>query len=96
MMDISDGLLLDAFRMAEASEATFAIEAAAVPVASADRRDECMRWGDDYELLFTVREGAECPVPASRIGTVEPLGFAPLVLDGHPLVNQQGLGFQHG
>ena len=35
MMDVSDGLLLDAYRMAEASEVSIAIDSAAVPVAEA-------------------------------------------------------------
>lgn len=95
LMDVSDGLLLDAFRMAEASEATLAIDSNAVPVADPARREEALRWGDDYELLFTLPAGARCPVEASRIGRVEPRGFAPLVLDGHPLVNAEGLGYSH-
>ena len=95
MMDVSDGLLLDAFRLADASEATLAIDTAACPVAAPQRRDECLRWGDDYELLFTLPSDLECPVPATRIGVVEPRGFAPLMLDGHPVVNQEGLGYRH-
>lgn len=95
MMDVSDGLLLDAFRMAEASGVTIAIDSNAVPVADPNRRDECLRWGDDYELLFTLPEGADCPVDAAQIGHVEQRGFAPLMLDDHPLVNAQGLGYQH-
>lgn len=95
MMDISDGLLLDAFRMAEASSATIAIDSAAVPVAEGSRRLDCLRWGDDYELLFTIQEGTQPIIPATRIGTVEARGFAPLVLDGEPLVNAAGLGFEH-
>lgn len=95
MMDISDGLLLDAFRMAEASGTTIAIESAAVPVADTARREDCLRWGDDYELLFTLPASTPPPVPATRIGSVEPRGFAPLVLDENPLVNAEGLGYQH-
>jgi len=95
MLDVSDGLLLDVFRMAEASGVTIAIDSDAVPVADAGRRDECLRWGDDYELLFTLPEGADCPVDAARIGHVEQRGFAPLMLDDHPLVNAKGLGYQH-
>ena len=95
MMDVSDGLLLDAFRMAEASEVTIAIDSAAVPVADPDRRDECLRWGDDYELLFTLPEGVEPPVAATHIGQVEPRGFAPVFLDGTPLINPDGLGYTH-
>ncbi len=96
MMDVSDGLLLDAFRMAEASEASFAIDSSAVPVADPQRRDECLRWGDDYELLFTAPPGVDIPVPATKIGQVEPRGFAPLFLDGHPLTSSEGLGYSHG
>ena len=95
MMDISDGLLLDAFRMAEASEVTIAIECKLAPVASLERRDECLRWGDDYQLLFTLPPETKPPVECSRIGQVEAKGFAPLVLDGNPLVNARGLGYEH-
>ena len=95
MMDISDGLLLDAFRLAEASQATLTIAGHQVPVADEKRRDDCMRWGDDYELLFTLPDGVEPSVAATCIGSVEPLGFAPLLLDDNPVVNSQGLGFQH-
>ncbi|EAQ29480.1 thiamine-monophosphate kinase [Erythrobacter sp. NAP1] len=96
MMDVSDGLLLDAFRIAEASQVTIGIESSEVPVADNARCADCMRWGDDYELLFTAPADAKLPVPATRIGTVAPRGFAPLVLDGDPLLNAQGLGYQHG
>jgi thiamine-monophosphate kinase len=95
MMDISDGLLLDAFRMAAASECSFALNTEAVPVADPERRDDCMRWGDDYELLFTLPCGTKPTVPAVQIGTVEQSGFAPLFLDGHPIMNSDGLGYQH-
>lgn len=95
MMDISDGLLIDAFRIAQTSEVTIALESAAVPVAKEDRRDDAIRWGDDYELLFTLPPDVELPVPATLIGQVEPQGFAPLIVDGHPIVNAEGLGYQH-
>lgn len=95
MMDISDGLLLDAFRLANASDATISIDSQAVPVADHTRRDECLRWGDDYELLFTLPANLQCPVAATAIGSVEQRGFAPLTLDGHPIVNGEGLGYQH-
>ncbi|WP_255573990.1 thiamine-phosphate kinase [Erythrobacter sp. SCSIO 43205] len=95
MMDISDGLLLDAFRLAQASEATIAIDTAAVPIAKGARCDDAMRWGDDYELLFTLPQGTTPPVPATPIGKVEPRGFAPLMVDGEAVVNGSGLGFEH-
>ena len=95
MMDVSDGLLLDAFRMASASNRTFAIDSSSVPVAAPDRRDECLRWGDDYQLLFTIRDGLEPSVPASRIGTVLDRSEALLILDGDPITSADGLGYQH-
>ncbi len=95
MMDVSDGLLLDAFRMAEASGVSIAIDSACVPVAAPQRQLECLTWGDDYELLFTLPPDAMVNVAATRIGTVEPRGFAPLFLDGEPLVNPEGLGYTH-
>ncbi len=95
MMDVSDGLLLDAFRMASASGVSIAVDGGLVPVADPSRRLECMTWGDDYQLLFTLPPGTRPPVPATRIGLVELQGFAPLFLDGEPLVNPQGLGYSH-
>lgn len=97
MMDVSDGLLLDAARMARASGVTFAIDRSAVPIAAPEaRREEALRWGDDYELLFTLPAEAHPPVPASRIGTAQAAGAAPLLLDGTPLDDSSGLGFEHG
>lgn len=95
MMDISDGLLLDAFRIAQVSGVTIALDSAAVPVAAEHRREDMLRWGDDYELLFTLPAGIEPPVPATRIGHIEPRGFAPLMLDGNPVINAEGLGYEH-
>lgn len=96
MMDISDGLLLDCWRMAQASGVTLALESAAVPVAARDRAEACMRWGDDYELLFAAPEDARLPVPAIRIGTVLGRGQSPLLLDGVPLTDPASLGYRHG
>jgi thiamine-monophosphate kinase len=96
MMDVSDGLLLDAWRMAEASQVSLAIDGTAVPIAAPeDRRFDALKWGDDYELLFTLPAGAEAPIPATRIGQAEPRGFVPLFLDGEPIANPDGLGYQH-
>jgi thiamine-monophosphate kinase len=96
MMDVSDGLLLDAWRLAEASEVSLALDSALVPIAAPEeRRFDALRWGDDYELLFTLPAGTEPPVPAARIGQVEPRGFVPLFLDGEPIANPDGLGYEH-
>ena len=96
MMDVSDGLLLDAWRMAEASALTLAIESAAVPIAAPEeRRLEALTWGEDFELLFALPANLEPPVPATRIGAVESRAFVPLFLDGEPITSPEGLGYQH-
>jgi thiamine-monophosphate kinase len=96
MMDVSDGLLLDARRMAEASEVSLAIDGAAVPIAvPEERRSDALRWGDDYELLFTLPAGTEAARSAPRIGAVRPLGPVPLFLEGEPIADREGLGWEH-
>lgn len=97
MMDVSDGLLLDAARMARASGVTFAIDSAAVPIATPeDRRAEALRWGEDYQLLFTASPDVTPPVPAHRIGMAMPAHEAPVALDDTPLTQHDNLGYQHG
>ncbi|WP_086608076.1 thiamine-phosphate kinase [Erythrobacter donghaensis] len=96
MMDVSDGLLLDAFRLAEASGVTLALDPAAIPVADRTRLEECIRWGDDYELLFTAPPAATLPIAAHRIGTVAPRGPAPLTLGEIALTDPASLGYRHG
>jgi thiamine-monophosphate kinase len=63
MMDVSDGLLIDAGRMAAASGCALAIELDAVPLSQAyleaaggdrDARLRAATGGDDYELLFAA------------------------------------------
>lgn len=98
MMDVSDGLLLDARRMAEASGISVAIDTTAVPMPAAmppDRRSDAMRWGDDYELLFTLPGGISPPVEATCIGQVTAKGAAPLLVDGTAPDESGGLGYQH-
>jgi len=94
MMDVSDGLLLDARRMAEASGCTAAITLDAIPFAPGTRdRLAAASWGDDYELLFAAPEGATLPVPATRIGAVLQKTAQPLLLDGKSPLDR--LGYEH-
>jgi thiamine-monophosphate kinase len=99
MMDVSDGLLLDASRLAVASGVTLSLACSAIPlaggVAQAGRADEALRWGDDYQLLFTLPAGSEPPVPASPIGKAMPAGQFPVLLDGVPPDGSQPLGYLH-
>ena len=94
MMDVSDGLLLDARRMAEESGVTIALDRMAVPIATDEsRRDEALTWGEDYELLFTAPARAALPVPAHCIGEVMERGPEPLLLDGEAPSGK--LGYEH-
>jgi thiamine-monophosphate kinase len=67
MMDVSDGLLIDASRMAKASGAAAVLDLASVPLSDALRhavgdgrtgRLAAATAGDDYELLFAAPHGA--------------------------------------
>ncbi|MEP6785834.1 MAG: thiamine-phosphate kinase [Sphingomonadales bacterium] len=94
MMDVSDGLLIDAQRMADASGLAVIIDLDRVPVAG--ERMAAVTAGDDYELLFAAPADFDPPVPATHIG-----GFA----DGCGLTLHDAkgpaplparLGWQHG
>ena len=96
MMDVSDGLLLDSWRMAQASDVTVAIDTASVPIgAPEDRRADALRWGDDYQLLFAAPHGTRPPVPAFAIGQVLKRGKSPLLIDGTATKGPEKLGYQH-
>jgi thiamine-monophosphate kinase len=104
MMDVSDGLLLDASRMAAASGIGVTIDLAHVP-RSADlvrydgdspaARLAAATAGDDYELLFALPPDVEPPVPSTRVGRF--LGQPGLTLTdaGTPRALPAQLGFQH-
>jgi thiamine-monophosphate kinase len=96
MMDLSDGLLLDALRMARASGVAIDIDSAAVPLdCPEERRSEALRWGDDYELLFTLPAGTKPAAPATSIGMVHAGPAGTLLLDGIRLQAGEKLGFEH-
>lgn len=69
MMDVSDGLLLDAARMAEASRLAVVIALEDVPVAGDPLA--AVTAGDDYQLLFALPPAIDPPVPATCIGWFE-------------------------
>ncbi|MEN9683439.1 MAG: thiamine-phosphate kinase [Pseudomonadota bacterium] len=96
MMDVSDGLLLDAARMAQASRVTFDITPGAVPLACPEpRRAEALRWGDDYQLLFTLPAGTTPPIASTPIGVALPTGSSPILLDGAAPPPADTLGYEH-
>lgn len=96
MMDVSDGLLLDAQRMAIVSTCTFALDRSAIAaIAPPERLEDAMRWGDDYALLFSTDSGAALPVETQVIGQVLPKGDHLLLLDGIAPPDGARLGYEH-
>lgn len=96
MMDVSDGLLLDSSRLADASGVTLAIDSAAVPIfAPETRRGDALRWGEDYQLLGTLGPGTQLPIPLHTIGQVLERGDQALLLDGAPPDPDDRLGYTH-
>lgn len=104
MMDISDGLLLDAERMAQASGVRIAIDLSTIPLSKdyreqrGDEREsrlQAVSWGDDYELLFAAPPTEVISVAATIVGRV--IDGAGLMLHdvGEPVELPSSLGYQH-
>ncbi|MEV7609187.1 thiamine-phosphate kinase [Microbacterium sp. NPDC089320] len=79
MMDISDGLALDARRMAAASAVTIALDSAAL----GDNPHRALAGGEDHALLATFPEGI-VPSGFRIVGAVVPQGEHDLLVDGAP------------
>ena len=104
MMDISDGLLLDAERMASASAVQIAIDLSRVPLSPSyisyrsdtlESRMQAASWGDDYELLFAAAPDIEIKVDATQVGYVRD-GAGLSLYDGErQLALPPSLGYQH-
>lgn len=104
MMDVSDGLLLDAERLATASQIGIEIDLACVPLSSLyasyrtdglESRMQAASWGDDYQLLFTTSSEAALPVPATAVGRVLSGGGLTLKDGANPVKLPPTLGYQH-
>jgi thiamine-monophosphate kinase len=54
MLDLSDGLLMDLRRLAEASAVGVVVDDGGVPVADGASLEDALGGGDDYELLFAA------------------------------------------
>lgn len=103
MMDLSDGLLIDAQRMGQASGVAITIDhiplspalekargaSTAVQIAAA-------RAGDDYELLFTLPRGLAPPVRAIPVGRISAGAGLTLMIDGAIVPLPDRLGWEHG
>lgn len=105
MMDVSDGLLIDAQRMAAASGVAVEIDLARLPLSDAyarhagtgiDARIAAATAGDDYELLFALEPRAHPPFAATRIGTFTPGAGLRLTAGSIAVPLPERLGFEHG
>jgi thiamine-monophosphate kinase len=98
MMDVSDGLLIDAARMALASDLAVAIDLAAIPLSDAYRmvsgdRVAAAIAGDDYQLLFAAPE--DFATDATRIGAFFTGSGLVLHDAGTPVPLPPSLGYEH-
>ncbi len=98
MMDVSDGLLIDAARMALASRLAVTIDLARVPLSAAYRAFSCDRLaavtaGDDYQLLFAAPQ--DFATDATRIGMFSQGTGLTLEDAGTPVPLPASLGYEH-
>lgn len=78
MLDVSDGLVLDASRMARASAVTIDIDSRAI----GDDIQRALAGGEDHALLATFPADAPLPGGFRRIGTVTRRVGADVLVDG--------------
>ncbi len=109
MMDISDGLSLDLWRLCRASSVGAILEEALfTKVISDDARklsaidgraplDHALSDGEDFELLVVAAAAKDAPVdvPLYRVGTISPSGLAIARTDGR-IEDLQPRGYVHG
>ncbi len=103
MMDVSDGLLIDAARMADASNCAVTINH--VPLsevyqelrgASIDARIAAATAGDDYVLLVALAKEREPPHGLIEVGQFQRGEGVTLRLDGRAVKLPERLGYEHG
>jgi thiamine-monophosphate kinase len=111
-MDISDGLSTSIFEMSRNSGLTYEIDYAKVPKAKEvdlafhdleRQKDLVLNFGDDYELLFTIKREAEndlaklseeCGCPMTVIGKVTS-GEENILIDSGTREKLENLGYEH-
>lgn len=111
MMDVSDGLLLDARRLAEASGCGLSIDLSALPLSPAFIAERgknraarlfAATGGDDYALLAALPPEADPltilkgnPINIARVGELTGEGAFVLVDDFGPVPLPERLGYEH-
>ncbi|RVT92578.1 thiamine-phosphate kinase [Sphingomonas crocodyli] len=107
MADVSDGLLIDARRIADASGLAVTIDLATVPLSDEARTLglaplTAATAGDDYQLLFASssaeieRIAAEQRVPIACVGRFDQGSGLTIVDNGGPVALPTSLGWEHG
>jgi thiamine-monophosphate kinase len=103
MMDVSDGLLIDAARMARASGLAVTIDHIPLSPALEGARGgstatqlAAARAGDDYELLFALAPGVTPPIRAIPVGRFAEGAGLTLIIDGAVMPLPEKLGWEHG
>ena len=107
MMDISDGLLMDAQRFCQASKCDFYLSLDAVPIHDDASKLTALSDGEDYELLFTADSSLidiwpKDLTPISAIGKVvkkvdciESANYGRLFdINGNP-ISSEYMGYEH-
>lgn len=97
-MDVSDGLLIDALRLATASGCGAAIDLERVPLASpttdlSEILAQCTA-GDDYRILLSAQQNKAIP-GFTRIGVLTESPGLELRYDGQRVNPPSTLGFEH-
>ncbi len=104
MMDISDGLLLDARRIADTSGVAVEIDLERIPLSGAfaavfgdspETRQQAAAGGDDYQLLLTASPETVLPVPVTRIGRCKAGSGLNLVFGDNAMPMPANLGYIH-
>ncbi len=111
-MDISDGLSTSIFEMSRNSGMTYEVDYEKIPKAKEvdmafhdleRQKDLVLNFGDDFELLFTIRREAEealsklakeCGCPLTVIGKVTS-GEENILIDGGKREKLENLGYEH-
>ncbi len=111
-MDISDGLSTSIFELSRNSGMTYEVDYARIPKAKEvelafhdleRQKDLVLNFGDDFELLFTVKRGTEealervaveCGCPFTIVGKVTS-GEENILIDNGKREKLENLGYEH-
>ncbi|MEL6691983.1 MAG: AIR synthase-related protein [Pseudomonadota bacterium] len=97
-MDVSDGLFLDAVRLADASQCGVRLDLEYVPLAKpTSDLDEILTQcsaGDDYQVLLAAAAGEDVP-GFTKIGELTESPGLSLHFRGQPVNAPSILGFEH-